>query len=91
MSDTDQSRQTVLTTQDGTTAEAIARKGACAGDKRLRAFLLIAPLLIFVLITFVAPIVDMLFRSVENGIVPTRFRETVIALQEWDPAIRRSA
>jgi putative spermidine/putrescine transport system permease protein len=30
---------------------------------------LIAPLLIFILITFLAPIADMLFRSVENSIV----------------------
>ncbi len=43
------------------------------------------PLLIFVLLTFVAPIVDMLFRSVENGIVEDTLPKTVIALQEWDP------
>ena len=37
--------------------------------QKLRAFVLIAPLLVFVLFTFLAPIGDMLFRSVENQIV----------------------
>ncbi|NCX92361.1 MAG: ABC transporter permease, partial [Rhodobacteraceae bacterium] len=34
--------------------------------EKLRALLLIAPLLIFVLMTFIVPIGNMLFRSVEN-------------------------
>ena len=50
-----------------------------------RALLLIAPLLIFVLITFIAPIADMLFRSVENQIVADTLPLTVKALREWDP------
>jgi putative spermidine/putrescine transport system permease protein len=53
--------------------------------EKLRSLALIAPLLVFILITFVAPIVDMLFRSVENGIVADTLPRTVIALQEWDP------
>ena len=32
--------------------------------QKLRALALIAPLLIFILVTFIAPIADMLFRSV---------------------------
>ncbi|MFQ6554292.1 ABC transporter permease [Aestuariibius insulae] len=51
---------------------------------KLRALLLIAPLLLFILLTFIAPIADMLFRSVENQIVSETLPRTVIALDEWD-------
>lgn len=53
--------------------------------EKLRALMLIAPLLIFILVTFIMPIGDMLFRSVENSIVPNTLPQTVIALQDWDP------
>jgi putative spermidine/putrescine transport system permease protein len=53
--------------------------------QKLRAFLLVAPLLLFVLVTFVAPIADMLFRSVENQIVSQTLPRTVAALTDWDP------
>ncbi|BDW84727.1 ABC transporter permease [Roseicyclus marinus] len=52
--------------------------------QKLRALALIAPLLIFLLVTFVAPILDMLFRSVENQIVSETLPRTVIALEDWD-------
>ncbi len=44
--------------------------------QKLRALALIAPLLLFVLITFIAPIADMLFRSVENQIVSNTLPQT---------------
>ena len=53
--------------------------------EKMRAFLLVAPLLVFILITFVAPIADMLFRSVENNIVRDTIPRTVQALRTWDP------
>ncbi|QEW22725.1 Spermidine/putrescine transport system permease protein PotB [Marinibacterium anthonyi] len=53
-------------------------------NQKLRALALIAPLLIFVLITFLLPIADMLFRSVENQIVSDTLPQTVEALQDWD-------
>jgi len=53
--------------------------------QKLRALLLVAPLLLFVMVTFIAPIADMLFRSVENQIVSDILPETVVALAEWDP------
>ena len=53
--------------------------------QKMRALALIAPLLIFVLVTFVAPIADMLFRSVENDIVSDTLPRTTVLLQEWDP------
>ena len=52
--------------------------------QKLRALALIAPLLLFVLLSFIAPIVDMLFRSVENQIVSDNLPRTVQALQDWD-------
>jgi len=54
--------------------------------QKLRALALIAPLLIFVLVTFIAPIGDMLFRSVENQIVSNTLPNTVQQLQDWDAA-----
>jgi len=53
---------------------------------KLRALALIAPLLIFVLVTFIAPIADMLFRSVENQIVSETLPRTTEALADWDSA-----
>ena len=52
--------------------------------QKLRALALIAPLLIFVLITFIFPIASMLFRSVQNDIVPNTLPYTVQALADWD-------
>ncbi|WP_111732981.1 ABC transporter permease [Roseovarius amoyensis] len=53
--------------------------------QKMRALMLIAPLLIFVLVTFIAPILDMLFRSVENQIVSNTLPYTVEQLADWDP------
>ncbi|QFT57706.1 Spermidine/putrescine transport system permease protein PotB [Sulfitobacter sp. THAF37] len=52
--------------------------------EKLRALVLIAPLLIFVLVTFIAPIADMLFRSVENQIVAQTLPRTTDTLADWD-------
>tara|TARA_B110000503_G_scaffold91566_1_gene138215 strand:+ start:3135 stop:4409 length:1275 start_codon:yes stop_codon:yes gene_type:complete len=52
--------------------------------QKIRALLLISPLLIFVLFTFIFPIGSMLFRSVENNIVAEILPETVAALATWD-------
>jgi len=52
--------------------------------QKLRAFGLVAPLLLFVLVTFIAPIADMLFRSVENQIVSETLPNTTAALVGWD-------
>ncbi len=52
--------------------------------QKLRALMLIAPLLLFILITFIFPIGDMLFRSVQNDIVSQTLPRTVVALDDWD-------
>lgn len=52
--------------------------------QKIGALMLIAPLLLFVLVTFILPIGDMLFRSVENQIVSETLPRTVAALESWD-------
>ena len=51
--------------------------------QKLRALALVAPLLMFVMLTFVLPIGNMLFRSVENDIVSNIMPYTVNALESW--------
>ncbi|MEM8979796.1 MAG: ABC transporter permease [Pseudomonadota bacterium] len=52
--------------------------------EKMRALMLIAPLLLFVVLSFLVPIASMLFRSVENASVEETLPETVAALQTWD-------
>ena len=51
---------------------------------RLRALGLVAPLLIFVGVTFVAPLVTMLMRSVHDPVVADALPETLALLDAWD-------
>ena len=52
--------------------------------EKMRALALIAPLLLFVVLTFIIPILSMLFRSVENQIVSDTMPGTVAAIQDWE-------
>ena len=81
MSDTTEQSGPMLTA-DGVPLKVSLRRAL--RRQKMRALLLIAPLFLFIIITFVAPIGDMLFRSVENGIVPETLPRTVEALQSWD-------
>ncbi|WP_081768741.1 ABC transporter permease [Herbaspirillum sp. RV1423] len=56
--------------------------------KRLGALALIAPLAIFLLMTFIAPIAVLLMRAVENPEIASALPHTVAALAKWD---RKSA
>lgn len=51
--------------------------------KRLTAFALVSPLLIFILVTFAAPILDMVFRSVHDPLVAETLPRTGKALEAW--------
>ena len=53
-------------------------------QQKIRALLLIAPLLIFIFVAFIMPIVSMLSRSVENDLVSQTLPQTIQALQSWD-------
>ena len=50
----------------------------------MQALLLVSPLLLFILVSFLLPIGDMLFRSVENQIVSDHLPRTVASLESWD-------
>ena len=52
--------------------------------QKLQGLMLVGPLLIFILITFVIPIGDMLFRSVENSIVTNILPRSTKLLENWD-------
>ena len=52
--------------------------------QKMRALMLISPLLLFIMITFIIPIGDMLFRSVQNEIVAETLPRTVVELADWD-------
>ena len=58
--------------------------------QKIRALSLIAPLLLFILISFVLPIGEMLLRSVQNkagtSYVPDLIPNVVVTLEDWDPA-----
>ena len=58
--------------------------GRALRQQKRRALMLIAPLLVFIFIAFVMPILSMLFRSVENDIVVNTLPQTILALQTWD-------
>ena len=53
-------------------------------QQKIRALLLISPLLIFIIVAFIMPIVSMLSRSVENDLVSQTLPATVSAIQSWD-------
>jgi putative spermidine/putrescine transport system permease protein len=67
---------------DGTPLKASLRKAQRV--RKLRAIALVLPLLVFVLVSFILPIADMLFRSVDNPVVAENLPVTLKALEEWD-------
>jgi putative spermidine/putrescine transport system permease protein len=52
--------------------------------RKRRAFVLIAPLLVFMVLNFVVPIGGMLFRAVEDPELPAALPRTAAALRSWD-------
>jgi len=51
---------------------------------KIRAVLLVAPLLVFILVTFLIPIGDMLLRSVDDSYINTVFPKTFKEYKKWD-------
>ncbi|MFH6600239.1 ABC transporter permease [Ectopseudomonas khazarica] len=66
-----------------TTSEA-GQAASARRRKRLTAFLFVAPLLLFIIVTFVAPIGTMLWRSVYHPTVAELIPQTLAELQRWD-------
>ncbi|MGP1254237.1 MAG: ABC transporter permease [Kiloniellales bacterium] len=70
-----------LTTADGTPLKQAL--GRVEFRAKTRAFLLVAPLLVFLSITFLFPIGQMLFRSVHDPLVSQILPNTLVALEDW--------
>ncbi|MEK9755055.1 MAG: ABC transporter permease [Rhodospirillaceae bacterium] len=71
-----------LTTADGRPLKAALARAL--RQRRIRAVLLVMPLMIFVGATFLYPIALMLFRSVENPLIAAHMPKTLSALEKWD-------
>ena len=71
----------ILTT-DGIPLEVSLKKAE--RKNKIKAFLLVAPLLFFLIITYVFPIGDMLFRSVDDKMVTQMLPKTFKAMENWD-------
>ncbi|QTP54095.1 ABC transporter permease [Billgrantia sulfidoxydans] len=71
-----------LTTADGVPLKVSLRRAV--RRSKIKAFLLVSPLLLFLGIAFVMPIIEMLWRSVDNPEVTTHLSRTVAALEGWD-------
>ncbi|EKO3836453.1 ABC transporter permease [Vibrio harveyi] len=52
--------------------------------KTIRSIMLTVPLVCFILLTFAFPILEMLYRSVDNRVIPQALPETIQALESWD-------
>src|SRR5690349_9433482 len=75
----------IETTRAGTDVTALARRLSGLRRKgQMRALLLIAPLMIFLMAVFVAPIAVLLTRSVDNSEVSDILPATAVALAAWN-------
>lgn len=77
-----QSSTAPLTTADGKSLKQSLQRSL--KRRKRNALLLVAPLFLFVLITFLMPIADMLIRSVDNKITVQILPTTVPLLSKWD-------
>jgi putative spermidine/putrescine transport system permease protein len=71
-----------ILTADGIPLEVSLKKAE--RKNKLKAFLLVAPLLLFLIITYVFPIGDMLIRSVDDREVTNMLPKTFKAMESWD-------
>ena len=71
----------ILTT-DGIPLEVSLKKAE--RKNKIKAFLLVAPLLFFLLITYIFPIGDMLMRSVDDKMVTEMLPKTFKSMEKWD-------
>ena len=51
---------------------------------KLKAVMLVGPLFLFLIITYVFPIGDMLFRSVDDRMITKMLPNTFTAIEKWD-------
>ena len=75
------SSKKILTT-DGIPLEISLKKSE--RRNKIKSFLLVSPLLLFIIIVYISPIANLLTRSVDNTLISTLLPETSIALEDWD-------
>ena len=73
--------QKILTT-DGIPLEVSLKKAE--RKNKIKAFLLVTPLLLFLLITYIFPIGEMLMRSIDDKMVTKMLPKTFKAMETWD-------
>ena len=71
-----------ILSSDGIPLEVSLRKAE--RRNKIRALLLVAPLFFFILIIYVFPIGDMLFRSVDDRMISGMLPKTFKAMEKWD-------
>ena len=72
----------VITTADGIPLKVSLKKALW--QRKKTSLLLVAPLFLFVLITFLIPIFDMLLRSIDNSIASEQFPGVVVEIRDWE-------
>ena len=77
-----QSSADLILTTDGIPLKISLKKAERVN--KIRAFLLVSPLLIFILVTFLIPIGDMLARSIDDRQINTVFPKTFEVYKKWD-------
>lgn len=76
------STEKIIYSTDGLPLEVSLRKAE--RKNKLKAALLVGPLFVFILITYLIPIADMLFRSVDDRMITKLLPKTFIELEKWD-------
>ena len=71
-----------ILSSDGIPLEVSLRKAE--RRNKIRALLLVAPLFFFILIIYVFPIGEMLFRSVDDRMISGMLPKTFKAMEKWD-------
>ena len=73
--------QKILTT-DGIPLEVSLKKAE--KKNKIKAFLLVCPLLFFIIITYIFPIGEMFSRSIDDRMVTNMLPKTFKAMENWD-------
>ena len=72
----------IILTSDGVPLEKSLKKAEKLN--KIKAFLLVVPLLTFLIITYIAPIAELLTRSVDDRMVTNMLPKTFEAMKDWD-------
>ena len=73
--------QKILTT-DGIPLEVSLKKAE--RKNKIKAFLLVCPLLLFIIITYIFPIGEMFSRSIDDRMITNMLPKTFKAMETWD-------